>query len=260
MKKLSVGVLSCVIAGFSVSANAGLLVDPVGKSEEGGVQVGVSYASVVTPYQGDCSDCSDETSDFKRNGFTVYGAYGLNRKMDVYAGVTYNITTEFDEDGVPDGESGFELGAGIRGELATLNSVKVVGYAQLEYISDDLGVIVDTGNPDWKDTSKNFITGMELSGGVLGLFEVNDDLALYGGLELAPLSTMELENEYSEQYLGTNPLMESRQETSSVDIKRDSLLGIRLGAKYTMDNNMFVRGEFSALSEKSFTVGAGMNF
>jgi len=130
MKKLSIGVLSGVIAGFSVAANAGLLVDPTGKSEEGSTQVGVHYSSATTAYIIDCNDCGDNNqgdkvdADIVRNGITVYGAYGLSEKIDVYVGATYNMTTEIDKmrgrSFDSNGKSGFEVGAGVRGELIDL--------------------------------------------------------------------------------------------------------------------------------------------
>ena len=59
-KKISICILAFGIIGVSASVNAGLLVDPIGKSEEGSIQVGVHYSAATTAYVVDCNDCGDK--------------------------------------------------------------------------------------------------------------------------------------------------------------------------------------------------------
>ena len=113
-EKISSCILACGIAGVSASVNAGLLVDPVGKNEEGGIQVGVHYSAATTTYIIKNNQGGKDDADVSRNGVTVYGTYGINEKIDFYAGAAYNMTTEVkkfngEKPGF-DGGSGFEFG------------------------------------------------------------------------------------------------------------------------------------------------------
>ena len=81
---------------------------------------------------------------------------------------------------------------------------------------------------------------------------------MYGALELIPFGTMGWEEE-----INANPLsstLDPIQEKNSYDFERDNMFGIRVGAKYMINDEMFVRGEFSAVGEKSFIFGVGMGF
>ena len=133
-----------------------------------------------------------------------------------------------------------------------------MGYAQLEYIADDFGSRVTIYPGTYDVTEKFSASGMEFGGGVLGLLEVSDQLFVYGALELIPFGTMGWEEEINENPLSST--LDPIQEKNSYDSERDNMFGIRVGAKYMINDEMFVRGEFSAVGEKSFIFGVGMGF
>lgn len=71
---------------------------------------------------------------------------------------------------------------------------------------------------------------------------------------------MEYEIEYDEKDLDTRFGDNSVKGKDSDDLDRDSVIGFRVGAKFLVNDEMFVRGEFAAVGEKSFTIGAGTRF
>ena len=276
MKRLSIGVLVCVSVGFSVSASGGLIVDPVGKNKKGHFQIGVHNSSATTAYLVDCDGCGIDgqneksDTDIIRNGVTIYGAYGVGETLDLYFGTTYNLKSEIENfDGRKSdisGDSGFEIGVGLRARLVNSNSIKLISYAQLEYITDDLGTIVDKiyySGGDWDEyVFTNSASGMELSGGLIGLFKVRENLSVYAGLELVPFGTIEMESKFESSSYSGGTVTYNRDDsvTRKDDVERDKLFGIRVGARYMVDDGVFVRGEFSAMGERSVTFGGGVDF
>jgi len=72
----------------------------------------------------------------------------------------------------------------------------------------------------------------------MGLFEVNDDIGLYAGFQLYPISEGDIE-------VGS----------SDGDLERDDFVTIRLGGEFQL-GRFGINPEFSFVGEQSFTLRA----
>ncbi|WP_455222135.1 hypothetical protein [Kaarinaea lacus] len=192
--KLVTGII--LISGFS-SAYAELLVNPVSKSTigawEGSGHLGISSAEY---------EVGNSSGDIDRTFFGATFAYGMNNSLDVYGTLSYTLKAEL-ENSSTDG-SGFILGGGVRVKIPVKMEVALHGYAQLLFIDEDYG-----GNPE--------VSGEETSimAGVVASKALDNNIKLYGGLEL---------NLYSDMDIGA---------FGTVSAERDDFLGFRLGANFT---------------------------
>jgi hypothetical protein len=228
-KKTVLTVLAVVAAlGYGASVSAELLASPTSKAEAEAFELGAAFISSEITLENDGDD-----SDIERQMISVYGAYGVNDMVDVYAGVAMILKAEADDINA-DGD-GFGWGGGIRGDLPIGDEVTLRGYTQFLYISEEY-------DPDGLDGEGWFVDV-----GVLAMYEASDDVNIYGGLELAPFDNFEVK--VSGDYLNHQ----------TIDFERDDLLTIRLGAKFDIED-LFLRGELAFAGEKSFTIGAGMTF
>lgn len=185
-----------LISGFS-SASAELLVNPVSKSAIGAWEGSGYFGISSVEYE-----VGGSSGDIDRNFLGATFAYGLNNSLDVYGSLAYTLKAEL-ENSTTDG-SGYMLGGGVRGKIPAKMDVALHGYAQLLFIDEDYG-----GSPE--------VSGEEtyLMAGVVASKALDNNIKLYGGLEL---------NLYSDMDIGA---------FGTVSAERDNFLGIRLGANFT---------------------------
>lgn len=196
MKKTRyMGVVGILVFLAFNTANAELLVNPVSKSKlnnwEGSGHFGIS----ITEYK-----VGSISPDIDRTFIGGTFAYGMNQSIDIYGTLSYTLESEL-ENSTSDG-SGYILGGGVRGKIPANFEVALHGYAQLLFIDEDYG-----NNLDGEETT--------LMIGVVAAKDLQNNIKLYGGVELNLISDMDI-------------------GTASAD--RDNFLGFRLGANFTMGN------------------------
>ncbi|MCI0506191.1 MAG: hypothetical protein L0Z73_08775 [Gammaproteobacteria bacterium] len=217
ISKIVAGII--LISGFN-AANAELFVNPVTKAATGAKEVSAHFGASSVDYEVDGT-----SGDIDRTFLGATIAYGMNKSIDIYG--TANYTLEAEVENFPDDGSGFMLGAGIRGVIPNNAGVSLHGYAQFLLIDESYG-----GSPE--------IEGEEMSimAGVVAATALNNDIKLYGGLELNLMSDMEIE---------------------SVDADRDDFLGIRLGANFNA-GSFLINVNISLMHETGFFIGASKPF
>lgn len=188
-KLIAGGILMCGIN----AANAELLVNPVTKNKMGATEGSAHFGS--------------SSVDYERNGVkgevdrTFIGAtlaYGMSNALDVYG--TFSYTLEAQLENVPGDDTGYILGGGVRGKIPNKMGYNLHGYAQLLLIDEDY-------------RSGPTVSGEETSimAGVVAAKAIDNNIVIYGGIELNILSDMEISN---------------------LSADRDDFLGFRLGANF----------------------------
>jgi len=227
-------------------AQAQLLANPVGVLQAGQFEAGGEVAMTTVEYELD-SDGGDDEGEVKRTLVGGYGAYGLNEMFDLYgmAGFIFKAEPEdWDDSG-----NGFLFGGGTRALIFSGYQLNVHAYGEFRYLSEDYGEEEDE-HRGIKITREGSAKGYEVAAGALVAFQPMDEWCLYGGLEVAPFASQDLEIESKAQ---------GQSEDDSIDIERESILGLRGGGMYKVDQ-YFIRGEVGLLNETSFSIGGGATF
>lgn len=251
MRRILVGLFTVGLAIGTASAQ--LLVDPSSKVDTGKIEVGAMMNVGKTEYEAD----GGGSGDIKRTIIGAYGAYGINDMIDAYGGIGL-IAKAKPEDSDESG-SGFVFGGGVRAAVFSQDKLTVMVYGELHYISEDYGEYSESGTipyrGPWSITHTIKGSGMELAGGALAKYAVTPEVTVYGGLELVPFSSLEIEDDV--EVTGLDP--DDYDAGGSTDVSRDSMFGIRFGATYQMQA-ILLRAELAMVSEQTFTIGAGYRF
>ena len=267
MKKMLV--VFCLTCVFAIVASAELFVDASRTAGKGNWEGGLNAGLSTTEYEfsgrgGPIADGFEKEAD--RTVLSGYGAVGLTDWLDLFASGGYIINS----DGIWHTDaSGFVIAGGARAELWKRDNFSLMGYAQASYLSEeyeeeDWYHYVRSGsfgggtftsdtysqNPP-NDGGPYEIVGLdasatltELALGFLWRYEL-DKLALYGGIELVPVSDGEMKSD----------LLDSKS-----DFERTGMFGIRGGATYRVRDDMFLRGEVTLVGEQTFNLGLSKVF
>ncbi len=120
---------------------------------------------------------------------------------------------------------GILLGGGVRGLLFREKKFSLIGSGGLRYINEDYGHSVDGDE-------------FEVNLGLLGRGQLNKEFGVFGGLDLLPYSS------------GT-----ISYRNADVDIERETIIGLRLGADYLIQG-VTIGAEFALISEETFLIRA----
>jgi hypothetical protein len=192
-KRLSILVTGIfIIAGIN-SAQAELFVNPVSKSKTGAWQGSGHFGLSSVEYE-----VGSSSPDIDRTFLGATFAYGMNSSIDIYG--TLSFTLESEVENAPSDGDGFMFGGGVRAQIPSNMGVALHGYAQLMFIDEDYGSGVD-GEETY------------LMAGVVAAKALDNNIKIYGGLELNLISDLEI---------------------GSIDADRDNFLGFRLGANFNV--------------------------
>ena len=194
-KRLSVLATGVFMIAAVNSAHAELFANPVSKSKTGAWEGSGHFGLSSVEYEVGAS-----SPEIDRTFLGATFAYGMNNSIDIYGTLSYTLEAEV-ENSSTDGD-GIIFGGGVRGQIPTNMEVALHGYAQLVFIDEDYG-----GNADGEETY--------LMAGVVAAKALDNNIKLYGGLELNLIGDLEV---------------------GSTDADRDDFLGFRLGANFTMGN------------------------
>lgn len=225
MRSMRVVGLAVVFVSLMVNAvSAQLIADTTRQAASGRLEVGAALSVSEIAYE---LDNSGGSGDIQRTILGGYAALGLSDQLDVYGAIGIIAKSEADDSN--DSGTGFLLAGGGRLDLMEINVVDVSAYAQLEMISEDYGDGIDG-------------TLMEIAAGVVGTVAVNDQISVFGAVDIFPYSDGEIEA------MGFK-----------VDFERDSLFGLRAGGTLEL-GQIWLRGEIAIVGETAVTVGAGTSF
>jgi hypothetical protein len=213
MKKNLVKCIAGIFAATLLNtAHAELFINPVSKSNTGAWEGSAHFGTSSVEYEED-----GVSGDIDRTFLGVTFAYGMNDSIDLYGTLSY--TLEAEAEGFPDSDTGFILGAGIRGKIPSDMEVSLHGYAQLLLIDEDYGSETSFG-------STSTLSGEETSImlGVVASKALDNNIVVYGGLELNLMSDLDIEQK--DDVFGD----------FSISADRDNFLGFRLGANFNPGN------------------------
>lgn len=216
--------LSMAASLYTGAAQALLLTNPAAVAPAGGTEYGLYLGQSSTEYD---LVKEDESGDIQRTSFSGYAAYGINDKISVFGGASYDFSVE-------DG-TGTHFGLGLKGGLGNLISdLDLNWYTQFAIYDEDLGESGDTGI-----TTENSLG--ELTLGVVAIKTINPDLNIYGGIEIVASSSGETiaKKEFLDDYKS--------------DMERSNVVGLRAGLDYKG-----MQAHIGLLSESSFLVGIKM--
>jgi len=205
-------VLSLVLAS---SASAQLLVSPHTKALKGELSIVPSLSIGEVEYESGGGDF-----DIDRFIIGIGGVYGLNEMLDIYLELGYTLEAELNSG---NDDTGYIIGTGIKGLVYRQDRFSVIARGGARFIDEDYG-----------NGSDGTIVDLEL--GAVGRYALQNNLVIYGGLDLYPVSEGEID-----------------AAGLDIDIERESIIGLRGGAAYRFDG-FSVNGEFSIVGEKGFAV------
>jgi hypothetical protein len=242
-------VLVLALSLVAIPAGAQLIVDPTARADVGVTEAGAALAISEVEY---------DEGDIERQVLGVYGAYGVGDWFDVYGVLGLIIDAEPSDWG--DSGDGFMLAVGARSALRQIDSWTFLAYGQLQYITEDYGSesasdVDGLGDPvSVSADAEGTITELILGG--VARYDLNDQLSLYGGIDLIPYSDGEAD--VSVNVSGGGPIAGLGAD-DSFDFERDNMIGIRGGATYDLAS-FWLRAEIALLSEQTFLLGAGTTF
>lgn len=218
--------LSLAASIYSGSTQALVLTNPAAIAPAGATEFGLYLGQSSTEY--DLAK-ADDSGDIKRSFIKGYGAYGINDKISVFAGLSYGFSVE-------DG-SGTKFGLGLKGGLGDLISItdlEINWYTQFAIYDEDLGESGDTGI-----TTENSLS--ELTLGIVAVKAMSPDLKFYGGIELVASSSGETvaKKEFLDDYKS--------------DMERSNTIGLRAGVNYKG-----LQAHIGLVDESSFMIGVTM--
>jgi hypothetical protein len=216
--------LVCLMAGY---ASAQLIVDTAQMAATGRVEGGTVFCLSEVEYDVEAGHGIGGSADVQRSILGGYAALGLSDELAVYGALGLILNSEID--GSSDSGSGFMLAGGGRLDLMDVSVVDVSVYGQLGFVSEDYGEGADG-------------TIVEVVGGVVGRIPVNDQVNVFGAVDLFPFSDGEVD-----------------VDGVTTDIGRDGLFGIRGGATIDL-GSVWLRGEIAVVGETTVTIGAGTYF
>lgn len=190
-----------------------------------GIGPAVAFSEVDYKAQG------DHVFSFKRKTLGLAVNAPLNDNVGAMLQGGYSFKSEF-EDGSHDG-TGYAIGGGLNGVFHRSASVAFVGYGLLNYQADSFDL--EYGDID--------MTTTDLHLGTLAVFPVAQKVDFYVGVDLVPYSDGSID--------GTYKYKDKLSVKHKVDIERDEVLGIKIGA-----NIGPVRPELTLGSEKTFSLTA----
>ena len=133
LSKLCVAVVVWTV--LAPGAGAQLLVDPAGRAAPGGWQAGGGYQDFEANYTVDTVYESLATPDFSRKVYTLYAAYGVLPKLDVFLAAGLSDDLENSDHPAISGD-GNVFGAGARGRLWEANGFGVSAYGQVSRMDE----------------------------------------------------------------------------------------------------------------------------
>lgn len=195
------------------SASALVVINPVTTIEQGEFDFGGGL--LITEIDFEVEGIEADADDTIIGGYVGYGLYN---GVSIYGALGYAT-----EDG-----GGYTMALGAKGALYQKGPLQITCYGHYQYLSED-------------EDSVEFTFG-EFIIGSLATYSPNDQLSLFGGLELIPFSDGEIS--FSDM---------------EVDVERDGIFNIRAGALYDF-GPMYLRGDAAFGSETSFTIALGATF
>jgi hypothetical protein len=174
MNKAMVKIIVCAATTLAFSsANAEMLINPVGKAKSGAMEGGAYFGTSSVEYE-----FNGNSYDIDRTFLGVSLAYGMTSALDLYGTFAYTLEAELEP--VPGDDSGFMFGVGARGVIPSNLGVKLHGYGQLLFIDEEYGRSVE-GEETY------------IMGGIVASKALDTNIKVYGGLELNLMSDMEVE-------------------------------------------------------------------
>lgn len=183
-----------------------------------GVELGLSFSD--TEYETD----NNVQADIDRKTLGLAVAFGMSAYLDIIAQA--GMIFEADFEGQDD--QGFLVGGAVRGQVYQQDDIMVYALGELIYIAEDYSNSLEASHLSFS-LEANF------------LWSLNEHIDLYGGVGLIPFSDGELD----------------AGAASDVDIERDDLLSVRIGASFDTGRGFFVRPDIKILGEQTFTVSVG---
>lgn len=247
--RVSVMAAALAVSVLGLSAQAQLLMNPIGEAGTGKMEVSGGLSLFKADYEVEEMGISGSGSIERQ---VAYGglAYGINDKVDLTVGGGFSLKSELEDLG--DDGTGYILAAGARANVWEKDAGSVHCYGQLSYIDEDYGGYSEEeydysyyGGYSTYSTSID-VSGslVELLGGVLYVYSATG-FDVYGGLELTPISEGDVDADatISDGY-------ESESETVSMDLSRDDLINLRLGAQAAV-GSAFIQGDVTLVGEET---------
>ena len=202
---------------FSANANAQLLVEPFSEAGKGRSEISalLSFGEV---------DYDSGLGSIERSIIGVSGAYGIHTHLDLYGELGFIARSELEKS--PDDDVGILLGTGVRGVFYRERQYSIIGRGGIRYIAEEYGL-----------GTEGDILDVEL--GATGIYDVNENIGLYAGVEVFPVSEGEIDSLAGE-----------------FDFGRDDIVGFRLGGNWRL-NQFSLNAEFGIISETSFILRLG---
>lgn len=263
IKNLFSGLCISMLLGFSATASAELLIDPVGKSEVGKGEIGAFFGNSTVKYSTtNPITREDATPDVKRQYVSAYYAYGLSENLNLFVTGGFIMKAKTDDDGTTSGDSGFVFGGGARGniDLDLAPGVDVSWYAQLLIIDEDYGK--DYGKLEYNGKTWSLEGSIEgsikdFSVGAVLAKTLKEGITIYGGPEFVFYKDGDLDWSVTYESLGADP--EKGTGTGTESLERDKSFGLRLGAKKEFSGMIFSVNA-ALMNESSFSIGVNMPF
>lgn len=202
--------ITSILLTSSSTAIAELFVSPISKNYK---EASISFGK---------SDVDYDAGNLERT--FISGSYSLPQsdKLNLFAFGQFGFDVE-------DGD-GFIFGGGAKGPLAFSSgtNINLHWYSQFAYLSEDYGT---ENNVSQKGS------GYEILLGLVSVHSLDSNLTVWGGLEIIPLSDLEVEvvgtfTGREEFNLADVQLGKAIPSTGTVEFERDDMLGLRLGAEY----------------------------
>ncbi len=253
IKNLLSGFCISMFLGYSATASAELLIDPVGKSEVGKGEIGAFFGNSTVKYSiTDIITREEATPDVKRQYVSAYYAYGLSENLNLFVTGGFIMKAKIDDDdGATSGDSGFVFGGGARGniDLDLAPGVDVSWYAQFLIINEDYGKFKDYSETwSFEGSIKEFSIGAVLAK------TLKEGITIYGGPEFVFYKDGDLD--WSVTYEGFGADL-AKKGTESFE--RDKSFGLRLGGKKEISGMTFSVNA-ALMNESSFSIGVNMPF
>lgn len=204
---------------YSGSSLAELFVNPIGNTGMGAKEISAHFGTSEVEYEFDGGGSGDVERTFL--GATI--TFGNSATMDWFA--TFSYTLEAEIEGLPDDDTGFIFGGGVRSKLKSSPDMNVHGYGQLLLIDEDY-----TSGVSGEETS--------IMLGVAAAKGLSPEFVGYAAFEL---------NLYSDA------------EVEGFDFERDDLFGVRVGGNYDMGNFM-LNFNLSLIHESGFFISGSKPF
>lgn len=246
-KKLSTSIW--LAAALAAPAYGEVIFNPANQNFDDKAGLSAAYVNSEIEYENE----GGGESEIERQILGVAGSMPI--EQDVEFVFQAGLVTETEAEGIGEDGDGYIMGGGVRAKLMENKKTTVIAYGLLSYTTEEISG-TDAGFGDSSTKYKVESAIMEIHGGAVANYALNNKLSVYGGMELTPYS--DGEGDYKTEGQTNNVGIEEPASTKW-DLERDGLLTTRLGAQYDVDQ-LTVRGELAIMGEQSLTIGGGYRF